>query len=239
MMSNGVKGKGACTNMPLRAQRCTPVYFQGLHLAGVSGRTATHCVQRCMLWQGDGVCFLQAYVVCELPDKLNILWAFIKAHLKVWQLGPLARHATSHRAAAVSCACWSYGGWLTHRWYVVCAVLVCAQQQRGEQQPGRLPDGGPADACARWGHVLCAQAKVLVFLSTCKQVKYVFEAFRRLRPGVPLRCIHGKMKQMKRMAAFYEFSEARRPPPAVPLLDTHAAAGRLPSDTPNMFALRL
>lgn len=26
---------------------------------------------------------LQAYVVCELTDKLNILWAFIKTHLKV------------------------------------------------------------------------------------------------------------------------------------------------------------
>lgn len=54
---------------------------------------------------------------------------------------------------------------------------------------------------------LCMQAKVLVFLSTCKQVKYTYEVLRRLRPGVPLRCIHGKMKQMKRMAAFLEFSE--------------------------------
>ena len=26
---------------------------------------------------------MQAYVVCELQDKLNVLWAFIKAHLKV------------------------------------------------------------------------------------------------------------------------------------------------------------
>ena len=26
---------------------------------------------------------MQAYVVCELPEKLNLLWAFIKAHLKV------------------------------------------------------------------------------------------------------------------------------------------------------------
>ena len=26
---------------------------------------------------------VQAYVVCELQDKLNVLWAFIKAHLKV------------------------------------------------------------------------------------------------------------------------------------------------------------
>ena len=26
---------------------------------------------------------MQAYVVCELPEKLNLLWAFIKSHLKV------------------------------------------------------------------------------------------------------------------------------------------------------------
>ena len=44
-------------------------------------------------------------------------------------------------------------------------------------------------------------------MSTCKQVKYVFEAFRRLRPGVPLRCLHGGMKQLKRMAAFYDFCQ--------------------------------
>jgi len=48
---------------------------------------------------------------------------------------------------------------------------------------------------------------VLVFLSTCKQVKYVYEMLRRLRPGVPLRCIHGKLKQMKRMAVFQDFCE--------------------------------
>lgn len=57
--------------------------------------------------------------------------------------------------------------------------------------------------------VLHAQAKVLVFFSTCKQTKFAFEAFRRLRPGVPLRALHGKMKQLKRMAVFYEFSEAQ------------------------------
>ena len=51
------------------------------------------------------------------------------------------------------------------------------------------------------------QAKVVIFMSTCKQVKYVFEAFRRLRPGVPLRCLHGGMKQLKRMAAFYDFCQ--------------------------------
>ena len=30
---------------------------------------------------GGGV-HAQAYVVCELPEKLNVLWAFIKSHLK-------------------------------------------------------------------------------------------------------------------------------------------------------------
>jgi len=52
----------------------------------------------------------------------------------------------------------------------------------------------------------------VVFLSTCKQVKFVYEALRRLRPGAPLRCLHGGMKQLKRMAAFYDFSQARRGP---------------------------
>lgn len=54
-----------------------------------------------------------------------------------------------------------------------------------------------------------AQAKTVVFLSTCKQVKFAYEAMRRLRPGAPLRCLHGGMKQLKRMAAFYDFSQAR------------------------------
>lgn len=51
------------------------------------------------------------------------------------------------------------------------------------------------------------QAKVIVFMSTCNQVRYAYEALRRLRPGVPLRALHGKMKQMKRLAAFYDFCE--------------------------------
>lgn len=43
------------------------------------------------------------------------------------------------------------------------------------------------------------QAKTIVFVSTCKQVKFLFEALRKLRPGVPLRALHGKMNQYKRM----------------------------------------
>ena len=35
----------------------------------------------------------------------------------------------------------------------------------------------------------------------------MYEAFKKLRPGVPLRSLHGKMKQFKRMAVFYDFCE--------------------------------
>ncbi|KAL3143488.1 hypothetical protein ABBQ38_002294 [Trebouxia sp. C0009 RCD-2024] len=76
----------------------------------------------------------QAYVVCELHEKVNVLWSFIKTHLR---------------------------------------------------------------------------SKIIIFLSTCKQVKFMYEAFKKLRPGVPLRSLHGKMKQFKRMAVFYDFCQAK------------------------------
>ena len=34
------------------------------------------------------------------------------------------------------------------------------------------------------------------------------KAFRKLRPGVPLGMLHGKMKQMKRMGVFYKFGQS-------------------------------
>ncbi|GFH25696.1 RNA helicase [Haematococcus lacustris] len=45
-------------------------------------------------------------------------------------------------------------------------------------------------------------AKTIVFFSTCKQ------AFKKLRPGVPLRALHGGMKQMKRMVVYADFCQA-------------------------------
>ena len=41
------------------------------------------------------------------------------------------------------------------------------------------------------------QSKVIIFLSTCKQVRFAHEAFRKLRPGVPLRALHGRMNQVR------------------------------------------
>lgn len=52
-------------------------------------------------------------------------------------------------------------------------------------------------------------SRILVFLSSCKQVKFVFEAFKKLRPGIPLKCLHGRMKQDKRMGIYSQFCEKR------------------------------
>ncbi|CAK9321847.1 unnamed protein product [Citrullus colocynthis] len=52
-------------------------------------------------------------------------------------------------------------------------------------------------------------SKILVFLSSCKQVKFVFETFKKLRPGIPLKCLHGRMKQDKRMGIYSAFCEKR------------------------------
>ncbi|KAI9183845.1 ATP-dependent RNA helicase dbp4 [Blastocladiella emersonii ATCC 22665] len=78
----------------------------------------------------------QAYVVSPLPDKLDLLWSFLKTHL---------------------------------------------------------------------------QHKSIVFLSTCKQVRFVFETFCKLKPGVPLRHLHGGQKQFQRIDVYEAFCK-----------DTHA-----------------
>jgi ATP-dependent RNA helicase DDX10/DBP4 len=76
----------------------------------------------------------QAYVVTELPDKLDILWSFIKSHI---------------------------------------------------------------------------HQKSLIFLSSCKQVRFVYESFRKMQPGVPLLQLHGKLRQSARMEVYEAFSRAR------------------------------
>lgn len=48
-------------------------------------------------------------------------------------------------------------------------------------------------------------AKTIIFLSSCKQVQFMHGVFSALRPGVPLLCLHGRQKQMKRLAVYTEF----------------------------------
>ncbi|MBA0625406.1 hypothetical protein Godav_010606 [Gossypium davidsonii] len=53
------------------------------------------------------------------------------------------------------------------------------------------------------------RSKILVFLSSCKEVKFVFEAFKKLHPGIPLKCLHGRMNQEKRLGIYSQFCESQ------------------------------
>ncbi|XP_030033796.2 probable ATP-dependent RNA helicase DDX10 [Manduca sexta] len=72
----------------------------------------------------------QSYIVCEIDEKIGILWSFIRNHLK---------------------------------------------------------------------------QKVLVFMATCKQVKYIYDLFCKLRPGVSLLALYGTLHQEKREKIYNEF----------------------------------
>lgn len=49
------------------------------------------------------------------------------------------------------------------------------------------------------------KSKTIVFFSSCKQVRFIYESFCKLHPGVPLISLHGKQKQYQRLNAFNEF----------------------------------
>lgn len=48
-----------------------------------------------------------------------------------------------------------------------------------------------------------------MFLSSCKQIRFIFEAFCKFQPGVPLLCLHGQQSQMKRQAVFQQFCKMK------------------------------
>lgn len=53
------------------------------------------------------------------------------------------------------------------------------------------------------------KSKTMVFLSSGKQVRFVYEAFRQLQPGVPLMHLHGRQKQGGRLDITTKFSQAK------------------------------
>lgn len=70
--------------------------------------------------------------------------------------------------------------------------------------------------------------KILIFLSTCKQVKYIYNLFCKLRPGSPLMALYGSLHQLKRMSIYDEFCSKQN----VVLFATDIAARGL--DFPNV-----
>lgn len=72
------------------------------------------------------------------------------------------------------------------------------------------------------------KSKIIVFLASCNQVKFVYEIFSKLRPGISLSSLHGRLHQLKRMDIFENFRNKN----AAVLLATDLASRGL--DFPNV-----
>lgn len=53
------------------------------------------------------------------------------------------------------------------------------------------------------------KSKLIVFLSSGKQVRFVYESFRHLQPGIPLLHLHGRQKQTARMEITSRFAASK------------------------------
>ncbi|KAG0687804.1 ATP-dependent RNA helicase dbp4 [Pichia californica] len=53
------------------------------------------------------------------------------------------------------------------------------------------------------------QSKILVFMSSSKQVHFIYEAFRKLQPGIPLMKLHGRQKQKARLETSLKFTQSK------------------------------
>lgn len=61
-----------------------------------------------------------------------------------------------------------------------------------------------------WGFLRTnLKSKIIVFLSSGKQVRFVFESFKRMQPGIPLLHLHGRQKQVARLEITSRFSSAK------------------------------
>ncbi|ETW03079.1 hypothetical protein H310_05507 [Aphanomyces invadans] len=70
--------------------------------------------------------------------------------------------------------------------------------------------------------------KTIVFVSTCRQVRFIHDVFCKMQPGIPLSALHGKYKQGKRVDVYYNFVNK----PAGVMFATDVAARGL--DFPNV-----
>ena len=61
-----------------------------------------------------------------------------------------------------------------------------------------------------WGFLRTnLKSKIIVFLSSGKQVRFVFESFKRMQPGISLLHLHGRQKQIARMDITSRFASSK------------------------------
>ncbi|KAM5441486.1 ATP-dependent RNA helicase dbp4 [Microsporum ferrugineum] len=53
------------------------------------------------------------------------------------------------------------------------------------------------------------KSKIIVFFSSSKEVRFVYEAFRQMQPGIPLLHLHGRQKQGARVDITHKFSTSK------------------------------
>lgn len=53
------------------------------------------------------------------------------------------------------------------------------------------------------------KSKCIVFFSSCKEVKFVYETFRKFRPGILLLGLYGKQNQLKRIGIYNKFCNSQ------------------------------
>jgi len=71
--------------------------------------------------------------------------------------------------------------------------------------------------------------KIILFVSSCKQVRYMYEALRKLRPGISLYELHGRQKQTKRTEIFAQFADPNRKSAALFATDVASRGLDMPS----------
>uniref|UniRef100_A0A6G1S5L0 ATP-dependent RNA helicase n=1 Tax=Aceria tosichella TaxID=561515 RepID=A0A6G1S5L0_9ACAR len=53
------------------------------------------------------------------------------------------------------------------------------------------------------------KSKILVFIATCKQTKFIHDLFCRMKPGISINALHGGIHQLKRIDIYNKFSDVR------------------------------
>lgn len=53
------------------------------------------------------------------------------------------------------------------------------------------------------------KSKILVFIATCKQTKFIFDLFCRMKPGTSINALYGGLHQHKRMDVYNKFRDVR------------------------------
>jgi ATP-dependent RNA helicase DDX10/DBP4 len=93
--------------------------------------------------------------------------------------------------------------------------FVSAHEDADSATPGTLQQNYvltplPEKLDTLWSFIRAnLKKKILVFLSSGKQVRFMYEAFRHLQPGLPLLHLHGRQKQTARLDITTRFSSSK------------------------------